>query len=75
MSQLQLVYQERTLVADLTDVGLDIYTNDSQIKEIVERYFDLGKGALRNHQVTRPGGVRILISEKAVFGQKRLSGS
>jgi hypothetical protein len=68
MSELQLVYRERTYVVELADIGLDTHASDSRIREIVERHFELGKGALRNHQVTRPGGVRILISEKAVFG-------
>ncbi len=68
MSELQLVYRERTYVVEMADIGLDTYAIDSRIKEVVERHFELGKGALRNHQVTRPGGVRILISEKAVFG-------
>ncbi len=68
MNELQLVYREKTYVCDLTDIGLNTSANDSRIREVVERYFELGKGALRNHQVTRPGGVRILISEKAIFG-------
>ena len=68
MSELQLVFRERTYVVELADIGLDPSSSDSQVRENVERHFDLGKGALRNHQVTRPGGVRILISEKAVFG-------
>ena len=68
MSELQLVFQERTYVAKLVDVGLDPSFSDNRIKDIVEQYFDLARGVLRNHQVTRPGGVRILISEKAVFG-------
>jgi hypothetical protein len=69
MDELQLVYREQTYVANLADVGLDPAASDSEVREIVERYFDLGRGALRNHQVTRPGRSRILISEKAVFGR------
>ncbi len=68
MSELQLVYRERTYVVDTDDVGIAPASSDSQVKDIIERHFDLGTGALRNHQVTRPGGRRILVSEKAVFG-------
>ncbi len=68
MAELQLVYHERTYVVQLADVGLDLAASDGMLKEVIERHFDLGRGALRNHQVTRPGSIRILISEKAVFG-------
>jgi hypothetical protein len=68
MNELQLVYRERTYVADLADIGLSTNASDNRIREVVELHFELGKGALRNHQVTRPGGVRILISERAVLG-------
>ncbi len=69
MSELQLVYRERTYVVELADIGLEPSASDREVKEVAERQFDLARGALRNLQVTRPGGVRILISEKAVFGR------
>lgn len=68
MSELQLVYRERTYVVELADIGLNPSATDREVREVAERHFDLGRGALRNHQVARPGGVRILISEKAMFG-------
>ena len=68
MSELQLVYHERTYVANVEELGLDSYTSDSRIKQVVEHHFDLVRGALQDHQVTRLAGGRILISEKAVFG-------
>ncbi len=68
MSELQLVYRERTFVAQLADLGLDDAAGDAQMLEVAERHFDLPPGSLHRHQVTRPGGARILISEKAVFG-------
>ena len=71
MSELQLVYRERTYVAELAEIGLNPSASDSVVRDAAEEHFDLAQGALRNHQVTRPGGGRILISEKAVFGQRR----
>ena len=68
MSELQLVYLERTYVVELTEIGLDPTASDREVREIAEQHFDLGRGTLRRHLITRPGGVRILISEKAVFG-------
>jgi hypothetical protein len=69
MNELQLVYRERTFVANLADVGISAAASDAEVRDAAERYFDLGRGALNNHQVTRPGAARILISEKAVFGR------
>lgn len=68
MSELQLVYRERTYVVELAEIELDPSATDREVREVAERHFDLANGVLRNLQVTRPGGVRILISEKAVFG-------
>ena len=68
MSELQLVYRERTYVVGLVEIGLDPSAGDREVREVAERHFDLATGALCDLQVTRPGGVRILISEKAVFG-------
>ena len=69
MSELQLVYRERTYVVELVDIGLDASASDPVVREAAEQYFDLANGSLRTLQVTRPGGVRSLISEKAVFGR------
>ena len=68
MNELQLVFGERTYVVGLREIRLDPSASDNQVREVAERHFDLVKGALRNHQVTRPGRGRILVSERAVFG-------
>ncbi len=68
MSELQLVYRERAYVVELADIELEASASDREVREVAERHFDLASGSLRNHQVTRPGGGRLLISEKAVFG-------
>ncbi len=68
MSELQLVYRERSYVAELADIELEASASDREVREVAERHFDLARGALRHHQVTRPAAGRILISEKAVFG-------
>ena len=72
MSELQLVYREKTYRAQLVDLDLDARASDSQVKDAAERYFDLARGALKDHQVTRPGFDRILVSERAIFGSTNI---